>query len=148
MSLKNKINEDLNTALKAKESVRTETLRSIRAEILKMDKSGMNREMNEDEEIQLLSKQAKMRKESIDLFREANRIDLVDKEQAQLDIINQYLPKQMSANEAGVIVDTILKESGITEQKDFGKLMGEVMKQLKGKIDGKIIQDLVKSKLN
>ena len=54
----------------------------------------------------------------------------------------------MSANEAGVIVDTILKESGITEQKDFGKLMGEVMKQLKGKIDGKIIQDLVKSKLN
>ncbi|HQY19467.1 MAG TPA: GatB/YqeY domain-containing protein [Ignavibacteria bacterium] len=148
MSLKNKINEDLNTALKAKETVRIETLRSIRAEILKMDKSGMNREMNEDEEIQLLSKQAKMRKESIDLFREAARIDLVDKEQAQLDIINEYLPKQMSADEAGIIVDNILKESGITEQKDFGKLMGEVMKQLKGKIDGKIIQDLVKSKLN
>jgi len=148
MSLKNKINEDLNIALKAKETVRIETLRSIRAEILKMDKSGMNREMNEDEEIQLLSKQAKMRKESIDLFREAARIDLVDKEQAQLDIINEYLPKQMSADEAGIIVDNILKESGITEQKDFGKLMGEVMKQLKGKIDGKIIQDLVKSKLN
>ena len=73
MSLKNKINEDLNTALKAKESVRTETLRSIRAEILKMDKSGMNREMNEDEEIQLLSKQAKMRKESIELFAQAGR---------------------------------------------------------------------------
>lgn len=148
MSLKNKINEDLNAALKAKESVRIETLRSIRAEILKMDKSGMNREMNEDEEIQLLSKQAKMRKESIDLFREAGRNDLVDKEQAQLDILNEYLPKQMSAEEAGVIVDNILKESGITEQKDFGKLMGEVMKQLKGKIDGKIIQDLVKSRLN
>lgn len=127
MSLKNKINEDLNTALKAKETVRIETLRSIRAEILKMDKSGMNREMNEDEEIQLLSKQAKMRKESIDLFREAARIDLVDKEQAQLDIINEYLPKQMSADEAGIIVDNILKESGITEQKDFGKLMGEVI---------------------
>lgn len=148
MSLKNKINEDLNAALKAKESVRIETLRSIRAEILKMDKSGMNREMNEDEEIQLLSRQAKMRKESIDMFKDAGRNDLVDKEQAQLDIINEYLPKQMSSDEAGVIVDNILKETGITEQKDFGKLMGEVMKQLKGKIDGKIIQDLVKSRLN
>ncbi|MBK8982448.1 MAG: GatB/YqeY domain-containing protein [Ignavibacteria bacterium] len=148
MSLKEKINEALNTSLKAKDSVRTETLRSIRAEILKMDKSGMNREMNEDEEIQLLSRLAKMRKESIELFGNAGRTDLVDKETAQLNIISEYLPVQMSPEDAGVIIENILKETGFTEQKDFGKLMGEVMKQLKGKIDGKVIQELVKSRMS
>jgi len=148
MSLKEKINEDLNTSLKARETVRTETLRSIRAEILKMDKSGMNREMNEDEEIQLLSRLAKMRKESIELFGNAGRTDLVDKETAQLNIISEYLPVQMSPEDAGVIIENILKETGFTEQKDFGKLMGEVMKQLKGKIDGKVIQELVKKRMS
>lgn len=148
MSLKEKINEDLNASLKAKDSVRTETLRSIRAEILKMDKSGMNREMNEDEEIQLLSRLAKMRKESIVLFGNAGRTDLVDKETVQLNIISEYLPAQMSPEDAGVIIENILKETGFTEQKDFGKLMGEVMKQLKGKIDGKVIQELVRKRMN
>ncbi len=148
MSLKEKINEDLNTSLKAKDSVRTETLRSIRAEILKMDKSGMNREMNEDEEIQLLSRLAKMRKESIELFGNAGRTDLVDKETVQLNIISEYLPAQMSPEDAGVIIENILKETGYTEQKDFGKLMGEVMKQLKGKIDGKVIQELVRKRMS
>ncbi|HMS63948.1 MAG TPA: GatB/YqeY domain-containing protein [Ignavibacteria bacterium] len=148
MSLKTKINDDLNTALKSKDSVKIDTLRSIRAEILKMDKSGMNREMNEEEEIQLLSKQAKMRRESIDLFSQAGRNDLVEKEQAQLNVINEYLPKQMSREDADVIISKIVSDSGVTSQKDFGKVMGEVMKELKGKIDGKIIQEILKSKLN
>ncbi len=148
MSLKVKINEDLNNALKAKDIVRIDTLRSIRAEILKMDKSGMNREMTPEEEIQLLAKQAKMRKESIELFEQAGRKDLVDKEQAQLDLINQYLPEQMSEKEADEIITKIISDAGTTSQKDFGRLMSEVMKQLKGKIDGKIIQDILKSKLS
>ncbi|MBL8007331.1 MAG: GatB/YqeY domain-containing protein [Ignavibacteria bacterium] len=148
MSLKNKINEDLNAAIKAKENVKIDTLRSIRAEILKMDKSGMNREMTEEEEIQLLSKQAKMRKESIELFAQAGRSDLVEKEQAQLDIISKYLPEQMTENEAGEVIAKIISDSGFSSQKDFGKAMGEVMKQLKGKIDGKVIQELLKSKLS
>ena len=148
MSLKVTINEDLNIALKAKDVVKIDTLRSIRAEILKMDKSGMNREMTPEEEIQLLAKQAKMRKESIDLFAQAGRRDLVDKEQAQLDLINKYLPEQMSEKEADEIITKIISDSGATSQKDFGRLMSEVMKQLKGKIDGKIIQDILKSKLS
>ena len=148
MSLKDKINEDLNAALKAKDVTRTDTLRSIRAEILKMDKSGMNREMTEEEEIQLLSKQSKMRKESIEMFKTAGRQDLVDKETSQLNIISEYLPKPMSTEEAETVITNILSDTGITEQKDLGKVMGEIMKQLKGKIDGKIIQDIVKSKLS
>lgn len=148
MSLKVKINEDLNNALKAKDLVKIDTLRSVRAEILKMDKSGMNREMTPEEEIQLLAKQAKMRKESIELFAQGGRQDLVDKEQAQLDIINQYLPEQMSEEEADQIITKIVTDSGTASQKDFGRLMSEVMKQLKGKIDGRIIQDILKSKLS
>ena len=148
MSLKNKINEDLNAALKKEKKEKMETLRSIRAEILKMDKSGMNREMTEEEEIQLLSRQAKMRKESIEMFEAAGRQDLVDKEKFQLAIISEYLPEQMSADEAEKIIIKILADTGITEKKDFGKAMGEAMKELKGKIDGKIIQDLLKSKLS
>jgi uncharacterized protein YqeY len=98
--------------MKAKDNVRTETLRSIRAEILKMDKSGMNREMSEEEEIELISRQAKMRKESIEMFAQAGRQDLVDKESAQLLIINEYLPAQMSADEAEAIVSKIISDSG------------------------------------
>ncbi len=147
MSLKQKINEDLNAAMKAKDAVRVETLRSIRAEILKMDKSGMNREMNEQEELELLGRQAKMRKESIEMFASAGRQDLVDKESAQLAVINEYLPAQISEGEAQAIVDEIIKSTGAVSQKDFGKVMGEAMKALKGKMDGKIIQEMVKSRL-
>jgi len=147
MSLKEKINDDLKEAMKSQDSVRVETLRSIRAEILKMDKSGMNREMTPEEEIQLLSKQSKMRKESIEVFENAGRTDLAEKEKAQLVIIEEYLPKQMSEEEAKDIVNKIIAEFGEITPKDFGKVMGAAMKELKGKIDGKIIQDIVKSKI-
>lgn len=147
MSLKEKINEDLKKSMKAQDSFRTETLRSIRAEILKMDKSGLGREMNEEEELQLLNKQAKMRLESIELFKNAGRLDLVEKETNQLNIIKEYLPEQMSREEVESVIDGIIKESGALTAKDIGKVMGPAMKVLKGKFDGKIIQDIVKSRL-
>lgn len=148
MSLKDKINEDLKAAMIAKDTVRTETLRSIRAEILKADKSGADREMNEQEEIEMLSKQAKMRKESIEQFESAGRTDLVDKEKAQLEIIQAYLPEQMSQEDAEKVIDKIISDTGAADQKDFGKVMGSAMKELKGKVDGKVIQDIVKSRLS
>jgi uncharacterized protein YqeY len=147
MSLKEKINDDLKKSMLAQNAFRTETLRSIRAEILKMDKSGLDREMNEEEELQLLNKQAKMRKESIDMFKTAERMDLVERETKQLEIINEYLPKQLTREEAEAIVDKVIKEAGAESAKDIGKVMGPVMKELKGKFDGKIIQDIVKSRL-
>lgn len=148
MSLKEIINEDMKKAMKSGESARLETLRSIRAEILKMDKSGMNREMTPEEEIALLTKQAKQRKESIEMFAAAGRQDLVDKEQFQYDIISEYLPKQISKEEAEEVINKIITDTGASTQKDFGKVMGAAAKELKGKIDGKIIQELVKSKLS
>ncbi len=147
MSLKEKITEDLKKSMLAQDAFRTETLRSIRAEILKMDKSGLDREMNEEEELQLLNKQAKMRKESIDMFKSAERMDLVERETKQLEIINEYLPKQLTREEAEAIVDRVIKEAGAESAKDMGKVMGPVMKELKGKFDGKIIQEIVKSRL-
>jgi uncharacterized protein len=147
MSLKIKINEDLRTAMKNQDAVRTETIRSIRAEILKMDKSGMHREMTEEEELQLLLRQVKMRKESIEMFEKGNRFDLVEKEKKQLEIINEYLPKPLSREEAEEIINNIIKELGEVTEKDFGKIMSASMKSLKGKFDGKIIQEIVKSKL-
>jgi uncharacterized protein YqeY len=147
MSLKEKINADLTQAMKNKDSIRLDTLRSIRAEILKMDKSGMHREMNGEEEIQLLARQAKWRKESIEVFEKAGRIDLSEKESKQLTIINEYLPKPLSKDEAETIITNIIAELGEVTQKDFGKVMGIAVKNLKGKIDGKDIQEIVKSKL-
>lgn len=148
MNLKNKINEDLNTALKAKDVTRIDTLRSIRAEILKMDKSGLNREMTEVEEVSLLNKQAKMRKEAIEMFNQAGRQDLVDKESSQLLVINEYLPQEISYEEADSVISQIISDTGAVSQKDFGKVMGEAVKKLKGKIDGKIVQEIVKKYLN
>jgi uncharacterized protein YqeY len=147
MSLKEKINNELKKSMLAKDETRTETLRSIRAEILKMDKSGMNREMNEEEEIQLLNRQAKMRKESIEMFENAGRTDLSDKEKKQLEIINEYLPKQLTRDEAESIITGIINGIGEITPKDFGKVMSTAMKELKGKIDGKIVQEIVKSKV-
>ncbi|MGV8017380.1 MAG: GatB/YqeY domain-containing protein [Ignavibacteria bacterium] len=147
MSLKEKINEDLKNAMKAQDAFRTETLRSIRAEILKMDKSGMNREMNEEEELQLLTRQVKMRKESIEMFQNAGRTDLVERESKQMEIINEYLPKQISREEAEKIIFGIIESTGASTPKDIGKVMGPVMKELKGKFDGKLIQEIVKGRL-
>ena len=147
MSLKEKIFEDLTNSMKSQNAFRTETLRGIRAEILKMDKSGLNREMTEEEEIQLLSRQVKMRKESIEMFESGGRMDLVEKEKKQLEIIMEYIPKPMPNEDAEKIVNKIIEDLGANSQKDFGKVMGAAMKELKGKIDGKIIQDMIKSKL-
>jgi uncharacterized protein len=148
MSLKEKINEDLKKSMKAQDAFRTETLRSIRAEILKMDKSGMNREMNEEEEMQLVLRQAKMRKESIEMFSQAGRNDLVEKESKQLEIIQEYLPKQLTREEAEKIISDIIKSTGADSDKDMGIVMGPVMKVLKGKFDGKLIQEIVKTFLS
>jgi uncharacterized protein len=147
MSLKEIIIADLTAAMKNQDAAKTETLRSIRAEILKMDKSGMQREMTEEEEIQLLTRQVKMRKESIEMFENGNRPDLAEKEKKQIEIISEYLPKPLSREEAEDVINNVIAELGTVTEKDFGKVMSASMKSLKGKIDGKIIQEIVKSKL-
>jgi uncharacterized protein len=103
--------------------------------------------LTEEEEMALLSQQAKQRRDSIDQFQKANRVDLADKEAQELAIIESYLPAQLSAEEVEAIIRDIIQEVGATSPKEMGKVMGPVMQRLKGQADGKMVQTLVQKLL-
>ncbi|MDP3149215.1 MAG: GatB/YqeY domain-containing protein [Ignavibacteria bacterium] len=143
MGLREKINEDMKTAMKSGDKIRLETIRSVRALILEFDKSGANRELTPDDEIAMLSTAVKKRKESVEMFTKAGRMDLADKESAEFKILQEYLPKQLSEEEIISEIKTIAAEVGVSTKADFAKLMPAAMKQLKGKTDGKTVKALV-----
>ena len=148
MSLAEKIAADLKTAMKAGEKLRLETLRTVRAammekEVEKRPSGGMKPE----DEMGVLMAAAKKRTESIEVFRSAGRNELADTEEKELAIIQEYLPKQMSADEVAAVIRRIIAETGAASAADFGKVMPLVMKELKGKADGKVVQETVKSLL-
>ncbi|MCG6914660.1 GatB/YqeY domain-containing protein [bacterium BMS3Abin03] len=148
MNLKEKVNEDLKEALKSGDKIRLQTIRSIRALILEFEKSGSGKEFNEEEEIKLLSSAAKKRKESIEQYKNAGRNDLAQNEEAELNIIMGYLPKQLDEKEIENKIREIAKELGAETKADFGKLMSAAMKELKGKADGKIVKLIVEKVLS
>jgi len=143
MGLREKINEDMKTAMKSGEKIRLETIRSVRALILEFDKSGANRELTPEDEIAMLSTAVKKRKESFEMFTNAGRIDLAEKESAELKILQEYLPKQLSEAEIIEEIKTIAVEVNASTKADFAKLMPAAMKALKGKTDGKTVKSLV-----
>ncbi|HET6401782.1 MAG TPA: GatB/YqeY domain-containing protein [Candidatus Kapabacteria bacterium] len=147
MALKDEINEDLKAAMKAGDKVRTETIRSIRAIIIEFDKSGAGREMTVDEEIKALTSAAKKRREAIELYDKNNRPELAEKERQELVIIQEYLPKQLSREEIAERVQAIVREAGAAGPQDTNKVMPLVMKEMKGKADGKLISEIVKEAL-
>ena len=151
MSLKERIGEDIKSAMKAKDKVRLETVRGIKKAILEKEVAlrpkGQD-SLTEEQEIELLAQQAKQRRDSIEQYQKAGREDLADKEQQELAILETYLPEQVDESELESIIDEIIASVGATSPKDLGKVMGAAMKQLKGKADGKKIQALVKSKLS
>jgi uncharacterized protein len=148
MTLLDKIAEDMKTAMKSREQFRLETLRTLRAVLLekKVEKRPEGG-MTPDDEIGVLISAAKNRKESITIFRDNGRNDLADQETRELEIIQEYLPKQLSEEEITEFVKKVIADVGATSAKDFGKVMPAVMKELKGKADGKIIQETVKKLL-
>ena len=148
MTFEEKINEELKLATKSGDKVRLETIRSIRAAIIEFKKSGIDREMNSDDELKILGNQAKRRKDAIEMFEKGNRFDLVEKEKAELAIIEEFLPKQLADEEIMDICKKIINDSGVTHVKDFGKVMGIAMKELKGKADGAKVQSILKSLLS
>ncbi len=147
MTLIDKISEDLKSAMKLPDKTRLETLRTIRAALLekqveKRPQGGMTAE----DELSVLLSSSKKRKESITIFRENNRNDLADQEEKELSIIQEYLPKQLGREEIEKIVQKAIETTGGTAS-DFGKVMSEAMKELRGKADGKLVQDVVKHML-
>lgn len=143
MNLEEKINEQMKQAMKSGDKLRLQTLRSIRSAIIEFNKSGSDKPMNSELETELLTKQAKRRKESIEMFKQGNRQDLVDKETAELEVINEFLPEQMSEDKIAVVVRKIIADTGATSMKDMGKVMGMAMKELKGKADGNQVKVIV-----
>jgi uncharacterized protein len=149
MSLKQQIDGDIKKAMLAKNKEELEALRSIKSLILlaETDK-GAAGEVSSDVENKLLVKAAKQRKESADIFSQQGRKDLADKELFQLDIINRYLPKQLTNEEVEAELQKIKAEVGAVGPQDMGKIMGVATKRLAGQADGKLISELVKKILS
>lgn len=143
MSLKEIINADLKEAMKSGDKLRLETVRSIRALILEYEKSGAKTEMTAEDELNMLNSIAKKRKDSIEQFEKGNRPDLAEKEKAELSIILNYLPKQLTEEEVYEEIKKIAAEVNAVSKADFAKLMPVAAKALKGKADGKVVKSIV-----
>ena len=149
MSLEEKINADLKTAMLAKEEATVRGLRAIKsAIILAKTEKGANGIISPEKEVQMLQKMIKQRRDSIAEFEKANRTDLATKEKEEVSVIEKYLPAMMSEDEVREVVKKAIAETGATSQKEMGKVMGIVSKQLAGKADNKVIADTVKSLLS
>jgi uncharacterized protein YqeY len=149
MSLEQKIMGDLKTAMLAKDEKALRSLRAIKAAILLAKTSeGAGGELKEDDEIKLLQKLVKQRKDSLEIFQQQNRTDLAQKEQEEIEIIEKFLPKQLSADELKSEVAAIIIEVGASSPADMGKVMGAATKKLAGKADGKTISALLKELLS
>jgi uncharacterized protein YqeY len=148
MSLEQKIMTELKTAMLAKDEKALRSLRAIKAAILLAKAAeGSSGEVKEEEEIKLLQKLVKSRKDSLEIYQQQNRTDLAQKEQEEIEIIERFLPKQFSAEELKILLTKIITETGASSPADMGKVMGAATKQLAGKADGKTISAMVKELL-
>ena len=149
MSLLNSLNDELKAAMRAKDSLKLEALRAIKSAVLlaKTATAG-DVDLSKEEEIKLLQKLVKQRKDSAVIFKEQNRDDLAAPEEAQARVIAQFLPDQLSQHEIEQIVDEIIGKTGAQAMKDMGKVMGMASREMAGKADGKTISIIVKQILN
>ncbi|EDX85212.1 GatB/Yqey domain superfamily [Synechococcus sp. PCC 7335] len=150
MSLKDRISEEIKAAMKAKDKLRLETVRGIKKVILEKESEirGKGRDkLTEEEELAVVMQLAKQRRDSIKQFTDAGREELADKEAKELEVLEEYLPAQLSEEEIEAAVDEAIAQVGATGPRDMGKVMGPVMQKLKGQADGGKVQAIVKSKL-
>jgi len=149
MALEQEVMQKMKEAMKAKDSVALASLRSIKNEILKAKTATSNKEdMDETEELKLVQKLVKQRRDSADVYLEQNRKDLADVELAEVEVIEQFLPAQLSEEEIDKEIKAIIQESGASTMKDMGKVMGMASQKLVGKADGKTISKIVKDNLS
>ncbi|MEP2936833.1 MAG: GatB/YqeY domain-containing protein [Gilvibacter sp.] len=149
MSLQSQIMDAMKAAMKSKDSRALEALRAIKSEILlAQSASGASEGLSDKEEIAILSKLVKQRKDSAAIFTEQGREDLATPELEQVAVISQFLPEQLSEEEIAAKIDAIIAQTGANSMKDMGKVMGMANGQMAGKADGKTIAMLVKAKLS
>ncbi len=148
MTLEEKINTDLKAAMMAREEAALRGIRAIKsAIILAKTEKGSNGTVSPEKEVQLLQKMVKQRRDSIAEFEKANRTDLIQKEQEEVSVIEKYLPAMMGEDEIKAVVQQAIAATGATTQKEMGKVMGVVSKQLAGKADNKVVSEIIKSLL-
>ncbi|MFA0816450.1 MAG: GatB/YqeY domain-containing protein [Anaerofustis sp.] len=146
MSLKETLMNDLKTAMKEKDTIAKNAVTMVRAAILQIEKD-KKIELDDEGVLDVIAKQVKQRKDSLEEFVKGGRDDLVDVTKKELDILMKYLPKQLTKEELTSIVKEAIDKLHITEMKEMGKVMGEVMPKVKGKADGKAINEIVKELL-
>ena len=142
MTLKNQLNDDLKDAMRNGEVTRRATIR-LMLSALRNEEIAQQKELGEDEVLQVINKQAQQRRESIEAYKSAKRDDLVDKEQAELDIIALYLPEPLSEVEVMQIIEETITGLGASGPQDMGKVMGKIISQTRGRADGKEISSKV-----
>ncbi|QTY26928.1 GatB/YqeY domain-containing protein [Flavobacterium sp. CS20] len=148
MSLEKQVMDKMKVAMKAKDTVALTSLRSIKSEILKAKTSGdFSGEMTEAEELKLIQKLVKQRKDSAKLYQEQNRDDLAEEELNEVKILEEFLPEQMSEEAIAKEVKQIIEQTGASSMKDMGKVMGIASKQMAGKAEGAVISKIVKQEL-
>ena len=149
MSFQDQLYSKLKVAMREKNKVALESLRAIKSAILLLKTQSGAKENPSDIEItKLLQKLVKQRKESASIYRKQGRVDLAEPEEAQIEVISQFLPEQLSAEQVEKVIEEVIQSVGATTMKDMGKVMGMANKQLAGKADGKLIAEIVKKRLD
>jgi len=148
MTLEARITEDMKTAMRNKDKIALETIRAIKSVILlAKTETGAKTELTADDELKLLTKMKKQRQDSITIYRQQNRVDLAEPEEAQLAVLETYLPAQLSEADITEKIKTIIAETGAAGLKDMGKVIGLANKAMAGQADGKVISEIVKKLL-
>ena len=148
MSLTDRINAGIKDAMKAKDNARKRTLRAVKAQLLLLQTSGEVEEITDAHEIKLIQKMVKERQDSYEIYQKQGRDDLAQPEQEEMDILKEFLPKQMSKEELTTEIKAIIEQTGASSMRDMGKVMGAANKKFAGKADGKTISSLVKDLLS
>ena len=151
MSLNDQLTDDLKQAMKTKDAVRLRTIRSLRAAIKEKEieeRQGGEAQLSEEQVLAVLQKQAKQRRDAITQYEEAGRDDLSAKEHEELAVIEAYLPKQLSDDEIRSVVQEIVAATGASSMRDMGKVMGAAMQRLRGRADGRCINEMVRELLS
>ena len=146
MSLKEQLNESMKTAMKARDTLRLSAVRMVLS-MVKNREIDQKKDLNDQDVIEVISTLAKQRRESIRMYREGSRPDLVEKEEAELEILLGFLPVQLSTAEIEALVDRIISETGAQGAKDMGRVMKALTPLTAGKADGKTVSETVKQKL-
>lgn len=144
--MKDKIKSDLNQALKNKKETEVSTLRLLLSEIHNQE-IAKQADLTKEDIIKVVQKEVKRRREAIEAYQKGKRDDLVAKEKQELEILNKYLPQQLSSQELETIIQSVIKETGASGMSNFGKVMGAVMARVKGQADGKVVSESVKKAL-